>query len=192
MATIDDIGDVDDPLNAPVLGGPNGWAAAVRDYLKDLLATIAGKVSKAGDTMTGPLILDDANTDLINIAGSRYSDLDVVRIGEGPVSTAGGLARIMVNHPTGDYHAATKGYVDARAIVQHGTVAATVNGQGVAVTFPVPFTEIPDVVASPIKYVGLTAVVNDFGLNGCTVAIWDAGGGGVPGDARIAWIAAGR
>ena len=45
MATIDDFGGTTDPLNAPPLGGPTGWAAAVRDYLKNSV------VQKVGDTI---------------------------------------------------------------------------------------------------------------------------------------------
>jgi hypothetical protein len=33
MGTIDDFGGATDPLNTPPLGGPNGWAAAVRDAI---------------------------------------------------------------------------------------------------------------------------------------------------------------
>lgn len=33
MATIDDFGGTADPLSAPALGGPTGWAAAVRDAI---------------------------------------------------------------------------------------------------------------------------------------------------------------
>jgi Pectate lyase superfamily protein len=38
VATIDDFGDVDQPLNGPKLGGPDGWAAAVRDSVRELQA----------------------------------------------------------------------------------------------------------------------------------------------------------
>lgn len=38
MATIDDIGGAE-PLGSPPLGGPDGWAAAVRDALKALIAS---------------------------------------------------------------------------------------------------------------------------------------------------------
>jgi hypothetical protein len=39
MATIDDLGGTTDPLNAPALGGPTGWAAAVRDAIHAVEAT---------------------------------------------------------------------------------------------------------------------------------------------------------
>ena len=62
MSTIDDFGGTGQPLNAPALGGPTGWAAAVRDAIKaleanvlSLASTVTGKVDVAGDTMTGPL-----------------------------------------------------------------------------------------------------------------------------------------
>jgi hypothetical protein len=40
MATIDDLGGANQPLNAPPLGGPTGWAAAVRDALKAVQANV--------------------------------------------------------------------------------------------------------------------------------------------------------
>jgi hypothetical protein len=39
MATINDFGATSDPLSAPALGGPSGWAAAVRDALNGKAAT---------------------------------------------------------------------------------------------------------------------------------------------------------
>ena len=48
MATIDDFGQTNEPLSAPVFGGPSGWAAAVRDYLKNLDVRV-----RAGANQTG-------------------------------------------------------------------------------------------------------------------------------------------
>ena len=42
MATIDDLGGAADSLGSVPLGGPNGWAAAVRDAIKDRPTTGPG------------------------------------------------------------------------------------------------------------------------------------------------------
>lgn len=83
MATIDDIGEVNEPLSAPALGGPTGWAAAVRDYIRDLPAQISGKVDRSGDTMTGALNLYGDPTDVLQAATKGYVDgaLEVRRVG---------------------------------------------------------------------------------------------------------------
>ena len=57
MATIDDFGDTAEPLNNPVLGGPAGWAAAVRDYLKNLDSRIvSGRLTVVLDSSGSAVI----------------------------------------------------------------------------------------------------------------------------------------
>jgi microcystin-dependent protein len=51
MATIDDFGDVAEPLSAPTLGGPSGWAAAVRDAINALQALVSDVVPIGGIIM---------------------------------------------------------------------------------------------------------------------------------------------
>ena len=48
MATIDDLGGAADSLGSVPLGGPNGWAAAVRDAIKANTADIATKTATGG------------------------------------------------------------------------------------------------------------------------------------------------
>ena len=117
MATIDDFGEVNQPLSEPALGGPTGWAAAVRDYIKDLPAAIAGKVSKAGDTMTGELRAPDVSAGSIKVGASAdIRGLITVEEGMGlaianAANTA--LTTLGVGNPTANQHATPKSYVDA-------------------------------------------------------------------------------
>ena len=105
MATIDDIGGATDSLGSVPLGGPNGWAAAVRD-------AINGKVDLAGGTMTG----------LLTAAGLRATAQgQTVRIGSvaagSPIlgvlnADASAFIPVQCADPAHPEHAATKRYVD--------------------------------------------------------------------------------
>lgn len=107
MATIDDFGGTTDPLNAPPLGGPTGWAAAVRDYLKGSV------VQKAGDVISGSLqVIGGINTPSLTLkegalnlheSGGELVVWDIDR------STYG---KAFVDTPTATMHAATKSYAD--------------------------------------------------------------------------------
>ena len=48
MATIDDLGQTNEPLSAPVFGGPSGWAAAVRDAIKAIPPVQKGRAYYTG------------------------------------------------------------------------------------------------------------------------------------------------
>ena len=48
MATIDDFGQTNEPLSAPVFGGPSGWAAAVRDAIKSIPTVQGGRAFYVG------------------------------------------------------------------------------------------------------------------------------------------------
>lgn len=71
-------------------------------------SAISGKVDKAGDTMTGPLILDADPTDALGAATKQYADLMLPLTG-GTLTGALTLA----DDPTSALEAATKQYVDA-------------------------------------------------------------------------------
>jgi hypothetical protein len=43
MATINDFGGLNDPLSNPPLGGPQGWAAAIRDAVRAIQTSAAGR-----------------------------------------------------------------------------------------------------------------------------------------------------
>lgn len=43
MATINDFGDTAEPLGQPALGGPTGWAAAIRDAIVAVQNALPGK-----------------------------------------------------------------------------------------------------------------------------------------------------
>ena len=71
-------------------------------------SAISGKVDKAGDTMTGPLILDADPTTALGAATKQYADLMLPLTG-GTLTGALTLAA----DPTAALEAATKQYVDA-------------------------------------------------------------------------------
>jgi hypothetical protein len=148
---INDYGNTDQGLNNPPLGGPGGWAQAVRDALNAATSAIAGKVSKAGDTMSGALD--------IAIAGNvvpLWVQQSGQRVGILPI--AEGLSFVNDNNtayepliaatPTVAAHMANKAYVDAGFIplrgefesgIRYGIQTVTSDGNG-KITFP----SIPD------------------------------------------------
>jgi hypothetical protein len=150
MATIDDFGGTTDPLNAPPLGGPSGWAAAVRDYLKGMV------VQKAGDVMSGSLqVLGGINTpslifkESLNLheSGGELVVWDVDR------STYG---KAFVDTPTTTMHAATKGYVDGKLIRGAFTLSSVGSVEAgstyvARIPFGVTFAGPPQVVATVIN-----------------------------------------
>lgn len=66
MATIDDFGDTAEALNNPVLGGPAGWAAAVRD-------AILARLPLSGGTLTGQLNIGPHASDGASAIAQRAS-----------------------------------------------------------------------------------------------------------------------
>lgn len=65
MATIDDFGGAGAPLNVPALGGPSGWAKAVRDFITQLrtdLDTASDAVLPSGGA-TGQVLAKVSGTD---------------------------------------------------------------------------------------------------------------------------------
>jgi hypothetical protein len=106
MATIDDFGGTADPLNAPPLGGPTGWAAAVRDYLKDSVVQIAGGV------MSGSLTVPRVKLNTGGLAGpilkaESATNAQLTNLAEDA------LATLEVDTPKAAAQAANKNYVDA-------------------------------------------------------------------------------
>lgn len=98
MASITDIGTLTDPLGTPPMGGPNGWAAAVRDALDSSDVSVNTRIANhaaaadphptylqqaegdaryvdlAGDTMTGALVLNADPTVALGAATKQYVD----------------------------------------------------------------------------------------------------------------------
>ena len=55
MATIDDFGQTNEPLSAPVFGGPSGWAAAVRDAINHIQSGYVQMDGSGFGSITFPL-----------------------------------------------------------------------------------------------------------------------------------------
>jgi len=55
MSTIDDFGGAGEALDDPPLGGPLGWAAAVRTAIRNAQTDLADRLPLTGGTLTGPL-----------------------------------------------------------------------------------------------------------------------------------------
>jgi len=89
MATIDDFGDVAEPLNAPALGGPSGWAAAVRDALKEVVP-IGGIIMWSGTTAPPRYAICDGTNGTPNLSGKF-----VLSHGDGKaIGATGGAATV--------------------------------------------------------------------------------------------------
>jgi hypothetical protein len=102
MATHRDYGQPDDLLSFPSL---SEWAAAVADKLDETTTALGTKVNRAGDTITGPLIVQ-GNVQL----GSTPAHS--VALGVGASFDANGAQLSDVGNPVAPTDAATKGYVD--------------------------------------------------------------------------------
>ena len=114
MATIDDFGGASDSLATPALGGPTGWAAAVRDYIKGLSTQVAGKVSKSGDTMTGTLQLTGGSRLEMDDGRWRYDAAAGSFVADDINGQTASRKNIIINTvPTRADHATSKQYVDA-------------------------------------------------------------------------------
>lgn len=120
MATIDDYGNTDQALNAPPLGGPAGWAKAVRDAIMDRLPLSGGRLS--GELQALALsAMKDGNygprLSITDAAGDGTSFTRINGVAAALVTTAAAgitttRARLKVGTPTDADDAATKGYVD--------------------------------------------------------------------------------
>jgi len=175
MATIDDFGDTTEPLSQPVLGGPSGWAAAVRDAItalqESLTSGLAGKVSKSGDSMSGSL--DLANLDARGIVtamasgdyASALSVTDAIREGVSftlvggvlqllQTTAAGGItttrARLGVGRPVAAVDAVNLDYLNGR--IQHGVANSNAGEGGMSpVTLPRAYAGVPEcIIVCPI------------------------------------------
>lgn len=98
MASITDIGTLTDPLSTPPMGGPSGWAAAVRDALNSSDVSVDTRIANhaaaadphptylqeaeadaryvelSGDTLTGPLVLAADPSVALGAATKQYVD----------------------------------------------------------------------------------------------------------------------
>ena len=167
MATIDDIGEVNEPLSAPALGGPNGWAAAVRDRLKaiesSLTSGLAGKVDKSGSDDVrleagAALIFDvpDARLWPLYDANGAGNPDPTQRVQMALSTEDGNRLPLHLGNPVDASHAATKGYVDniLAGAGWHIETGQVVNGS--VVTFARPFATTPIVVFGVIAWVEAT------------------------------------
>lgn len=213
MATIDDFGqDPTDTLNDPPLGGPTGWAAAVRDKLNELAASIttglAGKLNKAGDTMTGELVMNpngaiyaqkDADYgprfSLSNLAGAGAAfTLVGGRLVTRQLLAGAGIGSLPVTleiaDPTNAKDAASKGYVDNRV---QGGLAYSENSGIATVVFPVPYAGTPAIALGIVTNTTTSLMVQcrDASATGFTFSLTnrdDAYVGGI----GVFWIACPR
>lgn len=168
MASVTDYGATNDPLSGP---GLPAWAKAIADALNNsdipvdtrIATGDAAKVSKSGDTMSGPLTLAPG--------GDLYTAAPTTRLA---VWQGGTLLPIAVATPTASNQAATKEYVDgllvggdpAGAITKPGIYVGYSSGTGTRVQASIPagyFTQTPVFLYSLIAWVDPT----DFRVLGC-------------------------
>lgn len=140
MATIDDFGSSGQPLQNPPLGGPNGWAAAVRDALEELRRRPLMALRK-GAVDTG-----DADFQITGDPQDGYIlNLTLPSVGDQSVGVAG-----LVPGATGSFDVRSFGAVGDGVADDSGTIQdALTAGTGSTVIIPTGDYRLVDTIDVP-------------------------------------------
>lgn len=132
MATIDDFGSSGDPLDGPKFGGPDGWAAAVRDSVRALEAKPLMMLTK-GNVGTG-----DADIALTGDPVNGYRlDMTLPAVGDESIGVDALIPGTLGYFDVRSYGAVGDGVTDDTAAVRRALAAVSSSGrQGGTVLFP--------------------------------------------------------